>query len=230
MADPGQLWMDIFYGEGRMDVQLTNQIYEQRHGKTGTTVGYTNTPTNPASGPNPSAMSPQAYNSTPVYTNPAGTQQGLPKPITTPAPTVNTQQPTTQTPTQQGVTTPNQQQQPTPTQQGTGDNPQGPSTADLLNRFLESDPDLMLNLTANKFRDMGASNVFMQWFTSNFNQFWGEFLGRIAAQAAAGQVPDMSFVDWVMNMDPQQQAFSQNVQSRGPSGMWQNFVEAQGAA
>jgi hypothetical protein len=96
-----------------------------------------------------------------------------------------TQTGTTQTNTQQGVQNP----------------------IDLLNEFLESDPDLALNLAANELRSRGASNVFMQWFVGNFQSFWGRYLGELAFQASQGQVPTMSFVDFVGSMDPNREFF-----------------------
>ena len=154
-----QNWMNLFYGEGRMDVQLTNTLYEQRYGKTGTTVGYTNTVANPATTGNPATPGTSAYNpNAQIYTNSAGTQT---RPASQPgAPSATANQPQPVTPP---ANTPTTQSPQTPTTGG-GAQPTVGNVQDLLQEFLESDPDLILNYTANQFREMGASNIFMQWY------------------------------------------------------------------
>lgn len=225
MGDPNaDAWMAIFYGEGHMDVQLTNTLYEQRYGKAGTTVGYTNTVANPATGPNPSAMSLAAYNSTPVYTNAQGTQQGLPSQV---SPAAAPQAPAA--PTQPTAPTQNPTAGQSPTQ-NSGAQPTVGSTQDLLKEFLESDPDLILNYTANQFREMGASNLFMQWYVKSFPSFWGRYQGYVAEQALNGQIPTLTFTDFILGMDTQNMFFADRGPGQTQSGQWANFVNQQNAA
>lgn len=87
------------------------------------------------------------------------------------------------------------------TQQG------APEPKQLLKDFLESDPKLMLGLASNSLRSRGASPVFMNWFTRNFDQFWNQYLGMLAQQAEAGQLPSTSFVGFVQSLDPTGQFF-----------------------
>ncbi|MGK2854432.1 MAG: hypothetical protein ACSLE3_10110 [Microbacteriaceae bacterium] len=204
-------WNAIFYGAGRMDVQKTNELYQAQYGEAGTTPGYTNTTTNPATKANPANMSASANQAQQAAT--AGGYQLAPG-TTGSTTTTPTTQPTTNTPTSQG---------------------QIPSSAnlspqDLLNRFLESDPDLMLNMVANHFRAAGASNIFMQWFVNSFRQLWGEFMGHVAEQAANGKVPDLTFKDWVLQFDTQNSFAAQGgARSSGNSSYaYANFASAQG--
>lgn len=83
----------------------------------------------------------------------------------------------------------------------------GMSVADLLKEYLESDPRLMLGAALNAFRAEGAANNFTNWFERNFDSFWTRYLGTLAAQAAQGQVPNVSFVDYVKGLDPTGQFF-----------------------
>jgi len=236
MTVEGDNWLAIFYGEGHMDTQLTNQIYTERYGQAGQTVGYVNTPTNPATTGNPAVPGNPNYDPNSQIQNANGTTQsdgdfwagqnaGNQAPTSTP--TIQPVPPNTTTPTNQPSTNPG-------SNTGNGQTPTNSSmsTADLLKEFLESDPDLMLNMVGNHFRAMGASNVFMQWFTNNFRSFWGRYLGMLAEQAYNGQVPNVSFVDWVMGMDPTG-SFYQDGGPRTGSGTssatFANFANAQGA-
>ena len=220
-----QNWMNLFYGEGRMDVQLTNTLYEQRYGKTGTTVGYTNTVANPATTGNPATPGTSAYNpNAQIYTNSAGTQT---RPASQPgAPSATANQPPPVTPP---ANTPTTQSPQTPTTGG-GAQPTVGNVQDLLQEFLESDPDLILNYTANQFREMGASNIFMQWYVRSFPSFWGRYQGYVAEQALNGQVPTLTFTDFILGMDSQNLFFADRGPGQTVSGQWANFVGQQNAA
>lgn len=221
-------WNEIFYGEGHMDVQRTNEIYKQRYGLQGTTAGYTNTTSQPATTANPALPGLSSYDpNAQVYTNPQGTAS-TPASGVAPAPT---SAPMTTAPTAGPTGQPSAN--PQPAAGGVPPNAQT-STADLLKEFLESDPDLMLNMVANHFRDGGASSVFMQWFTNNFRSFWGRYLGYVAEQAYNGQIPTLSFVDWVMQFDTQGAYYagggSRQVASNASSSTWANYVSQANAA
>lgn len=74
-------------------------------------------------------------------------------------------------------------------------------TQQLLDDFLSSDPDLVLNLVQNRFRAQGASPVFLTWFNRNFQRYWGEYLGVIGQLAANGSIEGPMFIDWMLNQD-----------------------------
>lgn len=102
---------------------------------------------------------------------------------------------------------------------------------DILKEFLESDPELILNAVMNRFRAMGASNVFTQWFGRNFDRFWGEYLGRIAQQAMDGQIPTLSFMDFMSSMDATKSFFSEGAVTRGDAGSrFSSFVTQSGGS
>lgn len=113
-------------------------------------------------------------------------------------PVPNVPKPTTPTTPTPGA------QQPQPGQ-GQTVLPGASTTQDILREFLESDPYLVLNHSLNSLRKRGTSMVFQQWFAQNFNRFLGEYQGMVAEQALQGVVPTVSFVDYVLGMNPDTQ-------------------------
>jgi len=91
----------------------------------------------------------------------------------------------------------------------------GIPTSRLLKDYLESDPNLMLGLALNKFKEQGASANFTSWFQRGFNQFWQQYLGMLASQAVNGVVPDLSFVDFVTWLDPNRPYIGTNTSQTG---------------
>lgn len=132
-----------------------------------------------------------------IFAQPAAKPQVIPKPTTTPA-VVN---PNTGTSTG-GTAAPASGGNSPGTGTGTAGTPfEGRDLQTTLNEFLESDPNLALNAALNRLRNQGTSQTFITWFTNNFTRYWGEYQGMIAAQAQNGQIPDISFVDFVQGLN-----------------------------
>ncbi len=97
---------------------------------------------------------------------------------------------------------------------------------DVLAEFLESDPKLVLNAVMNKFRADGVAQTFLTWFGQNFDRFWGQYLGLIAQQAMNGEVPTLSFVEFIQSFDITQSFFAESGLRR-PGGASRRFAEFQ---
>lgn len=70
-------------------------------------------------------------------------------------------------------------------------------TGDLLQEFVDSDFSLAFNAMLNEMRTAGAAGIFMDWLDGQFQRFRGEFIGNIAQQALAGQIPQGGFTDFL---------------------------------
>ena len=138
----------------------------------------------------------------------------------TPAPT------TTPTPTP----TPTTQDDPT-TVVSIAPSDTGLTVPELLKKYLESDPRLMLGAALNSFNAAGASQNFNNWFERNFDSFWTRYLGTLAAQAVQGQIPNVSFVDYVKRLDTTGQFFGATARdSNRQSQVFSDYVNSSQAA
>jgi len=105
----------------------------------------------------------------------------------------------------------------------------GLNVADILKDYLDSDPRLMLGAALNAFRASGAAPNFLNWFERNFDSFWTRYLGVLGAQAAAGQTPNVSFVDYIRGLDTSQQFFGTSARDAGrTAGIFADFVRTSG--
>lgn len=102
----------------------------------------------------------------------------------------------------------------------------------ILKEFLESDPYLILNHSQNALRRRGASQMFQRWFNQNFNRFLGEYQGLVAEQALNGQVPTVSFVDYVLslNLEQERAASAAPDQPGVQNYRFSNYLRTAGAA
>lgn len=102
----------------------------------------------------------------------------------------------------------------------------------VLKEFLESDPYLILNHAQNVLRRRGASQMFQRWFNQNFNRFLGEYQGLVAEQALNGQVPTVSFVDYVLglNLDQERAASAAPDQPGVQNYRFSSYIRSAGAA
>lgn len=132
----------------------------------------------------------------------------LPTGANTPRPPTAGVQPVPNTPKPPTTTTPPGALPPAAPQPGQAPTtvlPGASTTQDILREFLESDPYLILNHSLNSLRKRGTSMMFQQWFAQNFNRFLGEYQGMVAEQALQGVIPTVSFIDFVLGMNPDTQ-------------------------
>lgn len=103
---------------------------------------------------------------------------------------------------------------------------------EVLKEFLEAEPYLILNHAQNALRRRGASQMFQSWFNQNFNRFLGEYQGMLAEQALRGEIPTVSFVDYVLGLNlDQERAAGSNISQPGvQSNRFASYVRSAGAA
>lgn len=95
-----------------------------------------------------------------------------------------------------------------------------------LDEFLNSDPNLVLNQTLNQLREKGESVNTRIWFRNNFDNFWGQYKGIVAQKASDGTPFDLSFVNFVkqMNLDQEQAASSSTQTAAGRGSRFASFA------
>lgn len=101
----------------------------------------------------------------------------------------------------------------------------GMSPAAVLRKYLDDDPQKVIGLIVNKYRDMGAAPNFIAWLERNGDGFYKQYLGILGQQALNGQLPEVSLVEFFDWMNPEQQFWGAGAVSSGRStGRFADFA------